>query len=75
MSKIRIYELAKKIGVSTKVILSELSKLGIEGKTHTSSIETEVAQKIEDTFRKKDLKPSKKLAPQKDIAAEKTVKP
>jgi len=75
MSKIRIYELAKKIGVSTKVILSELSKLGIEGKTHTSSIETEVAQKIEDTFRKKDVKPSKKLAPQKDIAAEKTVKP
>ncbi|NCO67022.1 MAG: translation initiation factor IF-2 [Nitrospirae bacterium CG_4_10_14_0_8_um_filter_41_23] len=75
MSKIRIYELAKKIGVSTKIILSELSKLGIEGKTHTSSIETEVAQKIEDTFRKKDVKPSKKLAPQKDIAAEKTVKP
>jgi translation initiation factor IF-2 len=75
MSKIRIYELAKKIGVSTKVILSELSKLGIEGKTHTSSIETEVAQKIEDTFRKQDVKPSKKLAPQKDIAAEKTVKP
>src|SRR4030042_1171021 len=75
MSKIRIYELAKKIGVSTKVILGELSKLGIEGKTHTSSIETEVAQKIEDTFRKQDVKPSKKLAPQKDIAAEKTVKP
>jgi len=75
MSKTRIYELAKKIGVSTKVILSELLKLGIEGKTHTSSIETEVAQKIEDTFRKKDVKPSKKLAPPKDIAAEKTDKP
>lgn len=75
MSKIRIYELAKRIGVTNKIILSELSKLGIEGKTHTSSIETEVAQKIEDTFRKKDVKPSKKLAPQKDIAAEKTVKP
>ncbi|MDP2753793.1 MAG: translation initiation factor IF-2 [Nitrospirota bacterium] len=75
MSKIRIYELAKRLGVTNKIILSELSKLGIEGKIHTSSIETEVAQKIEDTFRKKDVKPSKKLAPQKDIAAEKTVKP
>ena len=47
MSKIRIYELAKKLGVPNKTILNELSKLGIEGKTHSSSIEPEVAQKIE----------------------------
>ena len=45
MQKIRIYELAKELGVTNKSILSELSKLGIEGKTHSSSIEPELAKK------------------------------
>ncbi len=43
----RIYELAKKLGVPNKNILNELSKLGIEGKTHSSNIEPELAEKIE----------------------------
>jgi translation initiation factor IF-2 len=53
MHKIRIYELAKKLGVTSKVIIIELSKLGIEGKTHTSGIEPEVARTIEAAFLKK----------------------
>src|SRR4030043_315182 len=44
MSKIRIYELAKKTGAANKDILGELSKLGIEGKIHTSSIALEIAK-------------------------------
>ncbi len=60
MSKIRIYELAKKLGVANKIILNELSKLGIEGKTHSSSIEPEVARKIETMLlQKKSVKPSR----------------
>jgi translation initiation factor IF-2 len=43
----RIYELAKKLGIPNKNILNELSKLGIEGKTHSSNIEPELAEKIE----------------------------
>ena len=46
MSKVRIYELAKKLNKHNKEILDELSKLGIEGKTHSSSIEAEIAEKI-----------------------------
>ena len=46
MHKIRIYELAKKLGVANKVILTEISKLGIEGKTHSSSIEPDLAGKL-----------------------------
>jgi translation initiation factor IF-2 len=53
MHKIRIYELAKKLGVISKVIIIELSKLGIEGKTHTSGIEPEVARTIEAALLKK----------------------
>lgn len=53
MQKIRIYELAKKLGVANKIILIELSNLGIGGKTHSSNLEPEIAQKIEDVLLKK----------------------
>ena len=74
MSKIRIYELAKKLGVPNKIILNELSKLGVEGKTHSSSIEPEVARKIETMLLQKSGKPSGKTAPVKE-AATKTLQP
>lgn len=61
----RIYELAKKLGVSSKSILSELSKLGIEGKTHSSGIEEEIVKKVEAILTAKPLKPSIKKAPEK----------
>ena len=53
MQKIRIYELAKKLGVANKIILIELSNLGIGGKTHSSNLEPEIAWKIEDALLKK----------------------
>ena len=53
MQKIRIYELAKKLGVANKIILIELSNLGIGGKTHSSNLEPEIARKIEDVLLKK----------------------
>jgi len=53
MANIRIYELSKKIGIPNKTIITELSKLGVKAKTHSSSIEKEIAKKIEDIFRKK----------------------
>jgi translation initiation factor IF-2 len=63
MSKIRIYELAKKLDVSSKVVLNELSKLGIEGKTHTSGIELEIAKTIEDALQKKTAESLKEVLP------------
>lgn len=50
MQKIRIYELAKKLNIPNKDILNQLSRLGIEGKTHSSSIDPEIAMKIEQVF-------------------------
>ncbi|MBI5187567.1 MAG: translation initiation factor IF-2 [Nitrospirae bacterium] len=61
MSKIRIYDLAKKIGVTSKVILSELSKLGIEGKTHSSNIEPDLAKTLEATVLRKAVEPLKEI--------------
>ena len=65
MQKIRIYELAKSLGVPNKIILSELLKLGVEGKTHSSSIETDLVQKIEAVLLKKTGKPFKETLPEK----------
>lgn len=50
MSKVRIYELAKKLNRNNKDILDELHKYGIEGKTHSSSIDADVAEKITRTL-------------------------
>jgi translation initiation factor IF-2 len=75
MSKIRIYELAKRLGVTNKLILGELSKLGIEGKTHSSSIEPELAKTIEDAVLKKAIKPTKKITPEKDLVSKEPIKP
>ncbi|MEW6162104.1 MAG: translation initiation factor IF-2 [Nitrospirota bacterium] len=75
MSKIRIYELAKKLGVTSKVILCELSKLGIEGKTHSSGIELEFAKTIEATLLKKAVEPIKEVTPEKELVTEEPVRP
>ncbi len=51
----RIYELAKKLGVKSNSILSELSKLGIEGKRHSSNIESTLAKQLEETLFKGNI--------------------
>ena len=62
MPKVRIYELAKKLNKQSKEILDELAKMGIEGKTHTSGIEEDVAKKITDAFSPRP--PKEKIAPE-----------
>lgn len=47
MSKTRIYELAKELGVENKVVLSMVARLGITGKSsHSSSLEPDEADQI-----------------------------
>ena len=75
MSKMRIYELAKNLGLTTRIILDKLSSLGIEGKTHTSSIDSELAKTIEDILLKKTVKTPTGPPVDKEIIAEKAVKP
>jgi translation initiation factor IF-2 len=60
VEKIRIYDLSKKIGVSNKEIINALKEMGITGKTHSSSIEMELAEKVT-----KKLKPSAEEKPEK----------
>ena len=47
MGKIKVHELAKKLGLNSKDILEKAEELGIEAKNHLSSIDEEDAAKIE----------------------------
>ncbi|MEW6001742.1 MAG: translation initiation factor IF-2 [Nitrospirota bacterium] len=74
MPKVRIYELAKKLGVTSRIVLGELEKLGIEGKTHSSSIEPELARTIEDALLKGGTEPVEAVI-EKEPAAVKSEAP
>ena len=50
LSKMRVYELAKILGKSNKELMKILEDLGVEVKTHMSSIENDVAQLVEDAL-------------------------
>lgn len=52
LGKIKIHELAKKIGLTSKEILEKATKLGIDVKNHMSSVEDDTAIKIRESFKK-----------------------
>ena len=54
LGKIKIHEIAKKIGIASKDVVKRAQELGINVKNHLSSIEIEEAEKLE-----KDLKQKK----------------
>lgn len=51
MGKIKIHEIAKKLDLTSKEIIERATKLGIDVKNHLSSVEEEVAKKIEDSIK------------------------
>ena len=50
MAKIRVYELATRMGLDNKDMVEKLQEAGIEVKGHMSSIEEDVAHKFEATM-------------------------
>lgn len=51
MNKIRIHQIAKDLNKTTKEIITALEELGLQGKTHTSSIEEEWVAKVKKYFK------------------------
>jgi translation initiation factor IF-2 len=47
MSKIRVYELAQKMGIENKELIARLKAVGVEVKSHTASVEEADAKKLE----------------------------
>lgn len=44
----RVYELAKKLGMENRVLIPELKKLGVSVSSHSSALEEEIVQKVLD---------------------------
>ena len=47
MSKRRVYELAKELGIDSKDLISRLEKFGIAVKSHSSTLEDADVEKIQ----------------------------
>ena len=69
MGKIKIYEIAKKLDLTSKEVLEMAKKLNIDVKSHMSSIDEEDAKKIENSFtnkvKKQEQQPKQTVSTQK----------
>ena len=61
MGKVKLHEIAKKIGVNSKEVVEKAMELGLDVKSHMSAVEEEEAKKIEAKFSgvKKEVKEKK----------------
>jgi len=61
LGKIKIHEIAKKLGLTSKEILEVANKLNIEAKSHLSGVDEDEAKKIEEAASKKNVKKQDKV--------------
>src|SRR5512142_1475719 len=47
MTKIRVYELAQKMGIENKELMARLKAVGVDVKSHTATVEEADAKKLE----------------------------
>ena len=76
MAKVRVYELAKELGVESKVVLAKLQDMGEFVRSASSTVEAPVVRRLKEVFPAAELqaaKPAKKSAAKK-ATAKKTAK-
>jgi len=66
LGKIKIYELAKELNLTSKEVIEKANKIGIEAKTHMSTVDEEQAKKLKEQFVKK---PAEKTAKKEEKKA------
>ncbi|TMR52167.1 translation initiation factor IF-2 [Streptococcus pseudopneumoniae] len=76
MSKKRLYEIAKELGKESKEVVARAKELGLDVKSHSSSVEEAVAAKIAASFKpaaapKVEAKPAEPVAPKTEKVAAK----
>lgn len=55
MSNKRVYELARDVGITSKVLMEELRNQGVDVKSHMSTLDDETAELILDLYREVDV--------------------
>lgn len=71
MSKVRVHELAKELGITSKEVLAQLADLGEYVKSASSTVEAPVIRKLKEAMPAVQA-PAAKKAPAKKAAAKKT---
>jgi len=61
VAKVRVYELAKELGVESKILLNHLKEQGEFVRSASSTIEPPVVRKIRETFPAHHLLPGPKM--------------
>ena len=77
MAKVRVYELAKELGLESKELLAKLQEVGEFVRSASSTVEAPVVRKLMDKFPElvpAEAAPKTKKAPAKKAAAKQTVK-
>ena len=75
MGNIKIHEIAKELGVNSKEVLEKARNIGIEVKSHLSSVDEETASKIRNNFKaKKETVEAKTVKENKKEVVEKKPK-
>jgi len=69
LSKKRLYEIAKELGKESKEVVTRAKELGFDVKSHASSVDTDVAEKLIKSFAAKKETVEKKVA---EVAAKTT---
>ena len=81
MAKIRIYELARELGLESKDVLQRVLDLGIEAKTASSGVEPEAAERVRQSYsaveqaqpapkQKVEAEPEVESAPEPEVTLE-----
>ncbi|EZP78080.1 translation initiation factor IF-2 [Parageobacillus genomosp. 1] len=65
MSKMRVYEYAKKNNVPSKDVIHKLKEMNIEVTNHMSTLEPEVVEKLDHTYNKKNEQPQASASKEK----------
>ena len=65
MGKIKIYDIAKKLNLTSKEVLEVAKKLNIDAKSHLSGVEEDEAKKIENELNKKEKNKKDTVSKQK----------
>jgi len=57
LSKVRLYEIAKELGKESKEVVARAKELGLDVKSHSSSVEADAGERIKSSFTKKAATP------------------
>ncbi|MBP3831769.1 MAG: translation initiation factor IF-2 [Clostridia bacterium] len=68
LGKIKIYDLAKELNLASKELLQKVKEMGIEAKSHLSSISDEDVEKIRKNISKKTVNDDSKKKENKNVA-------